>query len=97
MLIYILVRVFIFCLYPVMSIEHANAYLYALRDTFLIAAPGDYTVLGGRDKWAEFLDEVPAVWTLYGLWVTWDKLFGVLWAVITTGVAVGVTVVSSTL
>ncbi|KAJ1440858.1 hypothetical protein B484DRAFT_391048, partial [Ochromonadaceae sp. CCMP2298] len=54
---------------------------------FLVAAPEDFGLIGGRDTWLAYMDGVPAVWTLYGIWITWDKLTALLWTAL-TGVGV---------
>ena len=92
---WIIVRVFILSIYPIMSLAHANSYAHSLQELFLVAAPEDFTVLGGRDGWLEYLDKVPAVWTVYGLWVTWDRLTGLLWTGVAGLGAFGITYASS--
>lgn len=81
--IYTAVRVFLLTMYPITALAHANSYVYALQEQFLVSAPEDFAILGGRDCWLEFLEKVPAMWTVYGLAVSWDRLSGLLW----TGVA----------
>ena len=60
-----------------------------------MAAPEDFSVLGGRDVWLDYLSKVPAIWTIYGFWVTWDRITGVLWAGIATAGAVLISVASA--
>jgi hypothetical protein len=78
-MIFILVRLFILLLYPILSISHANSYLYEIKDMFEGTAFSDYYVLGGREHWIEFVQACPIVWTYYGLWVTYDRLQGLLY------------------
>ena len=94
-IIWITLRVSILTIYPVVSIARANAYVYALQEQFLVAAPEDFSVLGGRDSWLDYLEKVPAMWTLYGVIITWDRLTGLLWAVVTAISAIAISVVSS--
>jgi len=79
---WISVRVYLLTIYPVISVAHANAYVYALQEQFLVAAPEDFAVLGGRDAWMDYLVKVPAVWTVYGFEISWDRLSGALWTVV---------------
>jgi hypothetical protein len=73
------IRMYVLVIYPITSLAHANAYVYALQEQFLVAAPEDFAVLGGREEWLSYLERVPAVWTVYGVWITWDRLTGLLW------------------
>ena len=62
-----------------------------LQEQFLVAAPEDFSVLGGRDSWLQYLEKVPAIWTIYGVLITWDRLTGLLW---TTVAGIGAIVIS---
>ena len=77
-IIFILIRISVLVLYPIISISHANAYIYKLKACFLISAPTDYELLDGRSRWKELMEQTPAVWTYYGLWITWERLYGLL-------------------
>jgi hypothetical protein len=77
------IRIVLLIVYPVTSLAHANVYVYALEEQFLVAAPEDFAVIGGRDSWLEYLQKVPAMWMIYGIAVSWDRLSGLLW----TGIA----------
>ncbi len=92
---YIGVRICILLVYPIMSIARANACIYPLQDVFKVSSPADYAIIGGRDNWTTFLSDVPIAWSIYGFWVTWDRLFGLLWAVLTGVIAVIVTVLTN--
>ena len=92
---WMLIRVFVLVIYPIISLAHANAYVYALREQFLVAAPDDFSVIGGRDIWLDYLERVPAIWTVYGLWVTWDRLTGLLWTCVASVGAIIVGFISS--
>ena len=81
--VWVAIRIYLLIVFPVSSLAHANAYAYALQEQFLVAGPEDFAVIGGRDSWLEYLDKVPALWTVYGIAVSWDRLSGLLW----TGVA----------
>jgi hypothetical protein len=78
------VRVVLLTVCPITALAHANAYIYALQELFLVAAPEDFAVLGGRDNWLDYLEKVPAVWTVYGIAVSWDRLSGLLWGGVAT-------------
>eukprot|EP01034_Spumella_vulgaris_P027734 gene27734-34501_t len=93
---FIVIRFVVLVIYPIVSLSHANSFCYALQDLFTVAAPKDFEIIGGREMWINFLTSAPAVWTVFGIWVTWDKLVGFLWAVGSTGAAIVITLVSGT-
>jgi hypothetical protein len=92
---WIAIRVWLLTIYPIVSLAHANAYVYVLQEQFLVAAPEDFSVLGGRDSWLQYLEKVPAIWTVYGFLVTWDRLTGVLWTALAALGAVAITYASN--
>jgi hypothetical protein len=94
-IIWIAIRVFLLTIYPIVSLAHANAYVYVLQEQFLVAAPEDFSVLGGRDSWLQYLEKVPAIWTVYGVLITWDRLTGVLWTAVAALGAVAITYASN--
>jgi hypothetical protein len=77
------IRVASLIVYPITSLAHANVCVYALEEQFLVAAPEDFAVIGGRDSWLDYIQKVPAMWMIYGVAISWDRLAGLLW----TGVA----------
>lgn len=81
--IYIVVRILILLVYPIVSMSHANAYLYEIKGMFEKSALDDYLILGGREHWIALVEACPIVWTYYGLWITYDRLQGLLY----TGIA----------
>jgi hypothetical protein len=78
---FVSIRVFILTIYPITLIARTNAYIYALHEQFLISAPDDFEVIGGRDIWLNYVQKVPALWNVYGLTVTWDRIAGLLWTI----------------
>lgn len=94
-IIWIAIRVSLLTVYPIVSLAHANAYVYVLQEQFLVAAPEDFSVLGGRDGWLQYLEKVPATWTVYGVLITWDRLTGVLWTAVAALGAVAITYASN--
>eukprot|EP01039_Chlorochromonas_danica_P002705 gene2705-2955_t len=82
LIIVMIVRTLLLIIYPIASVCHANTYIYELQETFSMAAPDDFSVLGGRDRWVALLQQSPAVWTYYGLWITYDRLLGLAWTMI---------------
>jgi hypothetical protein len=74
-----MIRIVLLIVYPVTSLAHASVYVYALEEQFLVAAPEDFPVIGGRDSWLDYLQKVPAMWMIYGIAVSWDRLSGLLW------------------
>ena len=95
--IWMAIRLFILIIHPILSLAHANAYVYALREQFLVAAPEDFAALGGRDAWLDYLEKVPAIWSVYGLWVTWERLTGVVWTLAAGLGAIVISIVSADL
>eukprot|EP01038_Epipyxis_sp_PR26KG_P013007 gene13007-17439_t len=74
---FLFIRFVIVLVLPILSITHANSHVSLLTESFVDASPDDFSILGGRDKWIEFIKSVPAVWTIYGIWITYDKFYGV--------------------
>jgi hypothetical protein len=89
------IRVWLLTIYPIVSLAHANAYVYVLEEQFLVAAPEDFSVLGGRDGWLQYLEKVPAIWTVYGVLITWDRLTGVVWTAVAALGAVAIAYASN--
>jgi hypothetical protein len=87
----IVMRIVFLVLYPIVSICHANSQVYEMRNYFASSSPEDYQCIGGRNRWMEFMEASPIAWTYYGIWVTWDKLVGVLWTTFAGVVAYVVT------
>jgi len=83
-MIYMAIRTYIMVIYPIAAIAGANTLTYAMKEQFLVAAPEDFGVLGGRDTWLSYIDNVPVYWTLYGLAVTWDRLTALVWTIAST-------------
>jgi hypothetical protein len=79
LVIYCIVRLFILFLYPLLSLCHANAYIYELSNCFKRSSKNDYQLIGGCDQWIEFMINCPAAWTYNGLWITWDRVIGLIW------------------
>jgi hypothetical protein len=75
---FILIRLSFLVVYPILSITRANACIYQLKYCFEMATPKDYEYLDGKEGWLELMEQTPAVWTYYGIWITWDRLFGLL-------------------
>lgn len=75
---YICIRFIVMIIYPVISISHANSYIYELKQSFEGSGPDDFSLIGGRKRWIQFIESCPIVWTYFGLWITYDRLEGVL-------------------
>jgi hypothetical protein len=84
--IFLTIRIIVIIIYPIISIAFANSYLLKIKEIFSVAADEDFQVIGGRDFWLNFLDQFPAVWTCYGLYITPERLMGLIW---TTVAAIG--------
>jgi hypothetical protein len=72
------VRFLVFTVYPTVALAHANSFIEPMLKLFAMAAPDDFEVLGGKDKWQDFVSSVPAAWTVCGIWITWQKLYAML-------------------
>ena len=49
--------------------------------------------LGGKEKWQEFVSAVPPAWTLFGIWITYTRITGVLSTALTAAGTVAFTFV----
>jgi hypothetical protein len=87
LLVFVVVRVLIFFVYPVASICHANAYNGELLNAFARSSRQDFALIGGCREWVDFMAACPAAWTFHGLWITWERLFGLLWTFLAAGLA----------
>jgi hypothetical protein len=85
------VNFFIFTVYPIVAMAHANSFTKHLHMLFVQASPDDFQVIGGKEKWKEFISSVPAVWTIFGLEITWQRLFAVFSTLLTIMFAFGLT------
>lgn len=83
--VFITVRFFLLVVYPVISIAYANSYLLRINDIFKISSEDDFVLIGGRDRWLQFLTSFPAVWTYYGVYITPDRLLAIFWTGLITG------------
>ena len=92
-IIFMLVRFLVLFIYPIVSLCHANAYIYEMTSFFSKASKEDFQLIGGCQDWIDFTTSCPAAWTFLGLWITWDRLFGLLWTFAAGGIASGVAAV----
>jgi hypothetical protein len=69
-------------IYPICSIAFANFYLLKISENFKLSAKEDYQVIGGQEEWLELFEKYPVVWTYYGIYITGDRLAGLLWTVV---------------
>lgn len=83
------VRIFVLFIYPLMSLCHANAYIYELTNCFKRASKDDFQLIGGCEQWIDFMENCPAAWTYNGIWITWDRLLGLVWTFAAAAVASG--------
>lgn len=96
LIIFVTIRVSFLVFYPILSIAFANSYLLKLSDVFRVAGQEDYAVIGGRDRWLDFLQNFPAVWTYYGVYITPERLAGLVWTSFVAFVTVALTTLAST-
>jgi hypothetical protein len=87
LILYCIVRVLILFIYPIMCLCHANRYIYELSNAFKRSSKEDFALIGGCDRWIQFIADCPAAWTFYGLWITWDRLIGLIWTFAAAGMA----------
>lgn len=85
--IFVAVRFLLLFIYPIASLCHANASVTELTAFFNKSSKDDFQLIGGCQEWVEFTTSCPAAWTFMGLWITWDRLFGVLWTFLAGGIA----------
>ncbi len=88
---YLAVRVAVLFIYPITRIAYANNSVQQIHKIFCTAAPSDFSVIGGRDCWKDFLNSAPPAWAIYGIWITWDKLFGLFYTFGAAAIAYGLT------
>lgn len=83
--------ILIFAFMLVSSISFANSAVAILKDSIQRSIPflddddnGDFNVLGGRELWLKYLDEVPCYWTVYGFALTPKWLQGFITGALAT-------------
>jgi hypothetical protein len=95
LIIYLSVRFIVLFVYPILSLCHANAYIYELSNCFQKSSKDDFQLMGGSEEWVEFMTNCPAAWTFHGLWITWDRLFGLMWTCGAAGIASAAATISA--
>ena len=40
---------------------------------------------GGREMWLEYVNSVPPAWTVSGLWITYNRIIGLVTTITTFG------------
>jgi hypothetical protein len=93
--IYVGVRTIIMIIFPMVSIAFANSYLLKLNELFANGTPQDFSMIGKRDTWIDFLQQFPVVWTYYGIYITPERLMVVAWSGFLTLVGIFFTAVIS--
>lgn len=79
LIVYLVIRVLVLLCFPVLAIAFANSYFLKMYDVFRVADDADYALIGGRNRWLRIFTESPAAWTFFGLGITPERLFAVLW------------------
>jgi len=41
----------------------------------------DFEAIGGVERWRTYIIDSPLVWTVFGFWVTWDRLIAAAYSV----------------
>eukprot|EP01036_Dinobryon_divergens_P032868 gene32868-42547_t len=71
-------QICLFLVFPTLSLAHVNSYINHLLDLFKNSSSDDFQLIGGKEKWQEFATAVPPAWTLFGIWITYGRITGVL-------------------
>lgn len=45
-------------------------------------AADDFEAIGGVERWKTYIADSPLVWTIFGLWVTWERLIATAYSVV---------------
>eukprot|EP01036_Dinobryon_divergens_P029009 gene29009-38053_t len=77
-------QIVLFLVFPSWSLASANAFLTPVLDVFTNSSRDDFNIIGGRDLWLDFVNSVPAAWTVYGVQITYARITGVLYAITAT-------------
>ena len=64
--------------FPDVSIAHANYSADLLNSKVILSASGDFELLGGRNKWVEYIESSPAYWSILNIPITCKCCFSIL-------------------
>lgn len=85
------ILILMFVTFLVSSIAFANTAVHALKDAVKHSLPliddddsGDFSVIGGRELWLKYFDEVPCYWRIYGFALTPQWLQGFITGAVVT-------------
>eukprot|EP01036_Dinobryon_divergens_P023747 gene23748-32132_t len=66
----------LFFIFPALSLAHANSLIIPLLEVFSNSSRDDFMIIGGKDMWLEFVNSLPAAWTVCGVWITYNRIIG---------------------
>jgi hypothetical protein len=70
-------------LFPIYCLAYANAAIDRIKSSFQKqCTPTNYEIIGGRDRWIEYLSQSPAHWTVFEYAITWNVLYSVIGSII---------------
>jgi hypothetical protein len=75
----------IILLFIMITIAYANSNVDHLKSHFIQSAEEDYSLIGGRAAWLQYIDQTPVYWTIFGLAIT-PTWIASIFATIVTGV-----------
>eukprot|EP01036_Dinobryon_divergens_P022112 gene22112-30346_t len=90
-LIVFVLQIVLFMVFPTWSLAHVNACISLIEELFKNASAEDFKIIGGKEKWTDFVETVPPAWTLYGLWITYNRIAGLASTALTAGGTVAFT------
>lgn len=56
--------------FPLLFVAHANYAAEKMRARIFLSGKSDYSALGSREKWVEYMNQNASTWNVYGLAVT---------------------------
>jgi len=79
---FLLVRLAVLVLMPIIFIANVNGFIFQLNELFKASSPDDFEAIGGVERWKTYIADSPLVWTIFGLWVTWERLIAAAYSVV---------------
>eukprot|EP01036_Dinobryon_divergens_P027451 gene27451-36227_t len=76
-------QIVLFFVFPTLSVAHANSFIAPLFERFNNSSRDDFGMIGGKAMWLDFVNSVPAAWTVCGLWITYSRIAGMITTTLT--------------
>jgi hypothetical protein len=70
-------------LFIMITLAYANSNVDQLKSHFIQSADEDYSLIGGRAAWLQYIDQTPVHWTVLGLAVTPTWIMSIFFTVLT--------------